>query len=230
MTNPGWKHRFARTATAGLLGLAVAAGSGTGAYAADDDDDEAFDTKIFRSILRGFGLRRDGGGIDYRERSPLVVPPGRDLPAPESGSVIDKTAAWPNDPDVKRAKELKAARKRAKTVEEEMHPELPDQLGPRAKTAPPGQIPTAGPHKDPTAPSTLSELNAKSIFTLGGLIGSKEETATFTGEPPRTSLTEPPPGYRTPSPTHAYGVGKDKGGSAALNPLDHAGSNAGAGQ
>src|SRR5687767_383975 len=109
MTNPGWKYRWARIAAAGLLGFAIAAGAGTGARAADDDEDVAIDTKIFRQILQGFGLRRDGVGIDYRERSPIVVPPSRDLPAPETGSITEKTAAWPVDPDVKRAKEIKAA-------------------------------------------------------------------------------------------------------------------------
>jgi hypothetical protein len=229
MMNSGWKIRFTRAATAGLLGLAIAAAAGTAVRANDDEkSDEAFDTKIIRQFLHGLGLRSsDGTGIEYRERSPLVVPPARDLPPPETGSIVDKTAAWPNDPDVKRAKQAKADRKKpARTVEDEWNPELPSQLGPRAKSAPPGQVPTAGPYKDPTAPSTMSELNAKSIFTLGGLIGSKNESATFTGEPPRASLTEPPVGYRTPSPTHMYGVGKSKdGGVTALDPMDHASSN-----
>jgi len=38
----------------------------------------------------------------------------------------------------------------------------------------------------------------------------KEQYATFTGEPPRTSLTDPPSGYMTPSPDQPYGVGSDK--------------------
>ena len=36
--------------------------------------------------------------------------------------------------------------------------------------------------------------------------GAPDETAKFTGEPPRTSLTEPPPGYQTPSPDQPYGL------------------------
>ena len=225
MTNPGWTYRWSRIAAAGLLGFAIAASAGTGVRAAEaDDDDVAFDTKIFRQLMHGLGLRRDGVGIDYRERSPLVVPPARDasvtaLPEPQTGSVVDKTAAGPVDPDVKRAKEAKAARKKPhKIVEEDSVPLLPNQLGPRAATPPPGQRPTGEPVKDPTAPSSLSELNAKSIFTLGGLIGSKEEYAKFTGEPPRSSLTEPPVGYRTPSPTQPYGVGRAK--TEAINPMD----------
>ena len=45
------------------------------AYAADGDDDEDFDNKIFRNVLEGLGLRSSDKGINYRERSPLVVPP-----------------------------------------------------------------------------------------------------------------------------------------------------------
>lgn len=220
MTSPGWTYRWGRIAAAGLLGIAIAASFGSVTRAADDDEDVAIDTKIIRQFLQGLGLRRDGTGIDYRERSPLVVPPGRDLPAPESGSVTQRTAAWPDDPDVKRAREMRAARKKPrKDIDsEESRPELPSQLGPRAATAPPGQRPTGEPVKDPTAPSTLSELNAKSLFNLKALMGSKEETATFTNEPPRASLTEPPVGYRTPSPAQPYGIGRAK--SEAINPMD----------
>jgi len=39
---------------------------------------------------------------------------------------------------------------------------------------------------------------------------SKEEYATFTGEPVRQSLTDPPPGYRVPSPDEPYGISPDK--------------------
>ena len=45
---------------------------------------------------------------------------------------------------------------------------------------------------------------------FNGLWAPKEEYTPFTGEPPRTSLTEPPTGYRTPSPNQPYGVGKEK--------------------
>jgi hypothetical protein len=221
MTNPGWTYRWGRIAATGLLGIAIAMSASTGVRAADDDEDEAFDTKIFRGLLHGLGLRRDGAGIDYRERSPLVVPPGRSLPSPETGNAAEKTAAWPVDPDVKRAKEIKAARKKPrKDIDsEESRPELPSQLGPRHASAPAHQRPTGQPEKDPTAPSTWQELGSKSFFTLGGLMGSKkQETATFTGEPQRGSLTEPPPGYRTPAPSHPYGLGVSK--PEAVNPMD----------
>lgn len=61
------------------------------------------------------------------------------------------------------------------------------------------------------APSTNAELGSKGLKgMLGGLWAPKEEYTAFTGEPARSSLTEPPPGYRTPSPAQPYGVGREK--------------------
>jgi hypothetical protein len=68
-------------------------------------------------------------------------------------------------------------------------------------------------------PSTAGELKTKNIFTLDNLWGKdRQETATFTSEPPRTSLTEPPVGYRTPAAGHTYGLGPYK--PEAINPMD----------
>jgi hypothetical protein len=39
---------------------------------------------------------------------------------------------------------------------------------------------------------------------------SKEEYGTFAGEPVRQDLTEPPAGYRVPSPEQPYGISPDK--------------------
>ena len=41
---------------------------------------------------------------------------------------------------------------------------------------------------------------------------NKEQYATFTGEPQRADLTDPPPGYLTPSPDQPYGIQPDKKG------------------
>lgn len=216
----GSKRWWGTAVLSGLLAAFVLLGSGNSVRAADEEE-EAFDTKIFRGILRGFGLRSgDEAGIEYRERSPLVVPPSRNLPTPETGSVAEKTPAWPSDPDVKRTKEMKAARSRArKSVEDESRPELPSELDRQGKASRPGQRAT-GDSKDPTAPSSHAELGSKSVFSWKNLWGDKEEYGTFGGEPPRSSLTEPPPGYRTPSPAQPYGVGKEKWTGQATNPMD----------
>ena len=217
-------RRWIATTTACLMAAGVFAGTAPGASA--NDDDEAFDTKILRNVLRSLGLR-DGSepGIDYRERSPLVVPPTRDLPPPETASTTAGNPAWPTDVDVQRAREARAERRKpARSVEEESLPELPQQLdrAGRASRTPAGQVPVAGGSGDPTRPLTNAELGSRSLFSrVGGFFGQqREEYATFSGEPQRQSLTQPPPGYLTPSADQPYGVGRDRARPKAINPLD----------
>ncbi len=109
---PGSKHRITRIAFGGLFAFTMLLGGANLRAIAEEDDDKdtAFDVKIMRDALRALGLRRDEAGIDYRERSPLVIPPSRNLPPPETASK-DLGPSWPNDPDVKRARDAKAAAK-----------------------------------------------------------------------------------------------------------------------
>jgi len=188
--------------------------SGTPARAADDD--LPMDRKIFRGILEGLGLRRDGEAINYEERAPLVLPPGRALPPPENtGAALANNPAWPKDPDVVRRK-IEAEQERNRNVsderEREQNPLRPDQITPgRIKKTPTrtadGYVPPANGSDNPISPSQLGYKG--NLF--GNMFGKKEEeSAKFTGEPPRASLTEPPRGYQTPSPDQPYGVGKEK--------------------
>jgi hypothetical protein len=207
------RKRAVRAVIGAGLGIALLAGCMIGAARADDDDEELLDTKIFNGILQSLGLRpSSGSGIDYRERSPLVVPPSRDLPAPNTKSAARNNPAWPNDFDIKKSKEAKAARKTAKPTGdralEAMRPLRPDEL--RGSGAPG----STGPLDDRRASSETmrpSELGYKGgIFSSIFSAGKDEDYATFTGEAPRTRLIEPPTGYRTPSPYQPYGVGKEK--------------------
>jgi hypothetical protein len=50
----------------------------------------------------------------------------------------------------------------------------------------------------------------------------KPESKPFTGEPDRTALTEPPPGYQTPAPGQPYGLGKQTYQPKAMDPMDQA--------
>ena len=95
-----------------LLGVFLVMAGNTGqAFAADDDDEGTWDQRALRSMLRGIGLRNGReGSIEYKERPPLVVPPSRDLPAPDTtGSINQRDPAWPSDPDVNKKKAAKAA-------------------------------------------------------------------------------------------------------------------------
>lgn len=207
----GARRRFGKFSgfTRTLMWLAViGAALNVSAARADDDDDRSADQRILGKLLNNLGLRNDSGGdIDYRERSPLVVPPAANLPAPEQQTT--RTANWPKDPDVRRAKEAaRAARAPSKSLEEEGRPLTPAELnrghrpGARSNDGSPGPGDPLNPMLSP------AQLGAKGIGSM--FSGFKEEKATFTKEPDRNSLTQPPPGYQTPSPNFAYGVGPPK--------------------
>src|SRR5436190_15890597 len=103
--------RFAAIALG--VGLVMAAGP---VRAADDEDedDKTFEEKIIEGIMRGIGgTNMENRGIEYRERSPLVVPPKLDLPPPGSVAAEAKAPNWPKDPDEQRRKAAIAARKKA---------------------------------------------------------------------------------------------------------------------
>jgi hypothetical protein len=215
-------RKFSRFALAAAIGAAVMIGcAGSYVHAADDDDeDEMIDTKVFRSLLKGLGLRRDGSSIDYRERSPLVLPPGKELnqlPSPEDAARTKQVSNWPVDPDVKRTKQRKEAERKRKPAEPEddsrpLRPGQMTELPPPGSTgSKAGEAPGVS-GEDAARQSTAAELGSKGVMNMfkTGLWAPKEEYVPFTGEPARTSLTEPPRGYRTPSPAQPYGVGRDK--------------------
>ena len=215
MTRFSSNRKIRSMVLAAVIGMVAVIGcAGPGARAADDEEPELLDTKIFRGLLKGLGLRRDGEGIEYRERSPLVLPPSQELPRPEVDNPA-KTAGWPDDPDIKRDKQRREAERKRKPVEPGVddRPLLPNQYSinaPAARGSKAGEAPgrTA---EDAARPSTNAELGSKGFKEMFGSIWSpKEQYVPFTGEPARTSLIDPPPGYRTPSPTQPYGVGKDR--------------------
>jgi hypothetical protein len=211
-----------RAAMAGLVGIGLAF-AGVSAVLANDDDEDTFEQKIIKGILGGLGVDVGRPGIEYRERSPLVVPPSRDLPAPEDAATVQTNPAWPRDQEVRRAREARAKdRTPLSTIGTPEEPGQSRRMTPEELRR--GAIPGAGRVTDPKTgsindidqgrPLRPSELgNTKSLFSLDSLLGGhKPEQSTFSGEPPRTALTQPPPGYQTPSAAQPYGIGEDKKG------------------
>jgi hypothetical protein len=190
------------------IGLVMSAGA---ARAEDDEDDSTFEEKIIKQIMTGLGgTNMENTGIEYRERSPLVIPPRSDLPPPAAAAEAP-APNWPKDPDVKKRKEAKEARKKDnKDPREASRVLTPSELA-AGKTAPGGG--SAGPDL-PGNPGATAILSPSQLGWEGGLKGmfggSKTESAPFTGEPTRDTLTMPPPGYQTPSPNYAYGTGGPK--------------------
>jgi hypothetical protein len=213
-------QRGPRAVWAAALSVALTLAWGTGAFAqsAEDEEDLPWDTKIMRQLMKDLGLRRDGErGPEYRERAPLVVPPSRTLPPPRAEGSVATNPAWPKDPDeakrrVEAAKKKAIARTAAEAMEAEGRALTPAELergrvaaGTTSTTVPP----TPEDSGRPMSPSALG--GTKSIW--GSMFSSftdKGEVGEFTGEPTRSDLTAPPPGYQTPSPAQPYGLGSEK--------------------
>jgi hypothetical protein len=234
---PGTPWRLRALLSVALASVLLAGFAGSTARAGDDDEDQeepGIEQKIFKGVLSGLGVQVDPG-IDYRERSPLVVPPKLDLPPPESTASIEKkNPAWPVDADVKRRKELSEVRRSRKgTAAEEMEadakPLRPDQVNGVPRSAPGSSQGPAYPDLDTSGkPMSQQALGSTGIFggsslkSMFGFSSTNEEYTTFTKEPERSSLVEPPPGYRTPSAAQPYGVGTKKNEEKAADPiLDH---------
>jgi hypothetical protein len=193
-----------------VLGIGLVMSSNAARAQEDDEDDSTFEEKIIKQIMTGIGgTNMENTGIEYRERSPLVVPPKIDLPPPAAAAAEAPVPNWPKDPEVKRRKEAKAARaKDNKDPREAARLLTPSELaaGKRAAPAKPSNDPELPGNPGATAILSPSQLGYEG-GVMGFFKGNKTESAPFKGEPTRDTLTMPPPGYQTPSPGYAYGTG-----------------------
>jgi hypothetical protein len=204
------------------LGLAMSVNM---AHAQDaEEEDQPFEQKVIKQIMTGLGgTNMENTGIDYRERSPLVVPPRLDLPAPDTAASTASVPNWPKDPDLKQRQAAREAAKRGRAEEtlEAARPLTPAEMAPkRAHTS------SAIDHSSPGDPNKNIVLSPKQLGYEGGLFktmfgSNKGEKAEFKGEPTRESLTQPPAGYQTPSSEYAYGTGPKEvmKNEANINPM-----------
>jgi hypothetical protein len=210
--------------SAAALGVGLLLASAAARAEDPDDEEKTFEEKIIEGIMKGIGgTNMDNTGIDYRERSPLVVPPKLDLPPPAASADV-KAPNWPKDPDEARRKAAIAARKKANKDPMEASRILsPSELN-AGRTAAGTSGGTRGsdsavPGGDPGQKAILSpsELGFEGRFSsLFG--GNKAEMKEFKAEPPRESLTQPPAGYQTPSSGFAYGTGPKESMNKEYNP------------
>jgi hypothetical protein len=204
------------------LGIGLVMTAGAARAQGDEEDDKTFEERVIEGLMAGIGgTNMDNRGIDYRERSPLVVPPKLDLPPPEAVKGEIKDPNWPKDPDEARRKAAIAARKKAKpSPMEAVRPLMPSELEVGRSAGP------ARTDNDPVQPGNSSNNPVLSPSQLGYSAsfsklfgGNKAETAPFKGEPTRESLTQPPAGYQTPSPNFAYGTGPKESLKKEYNPV-----------
>jgi hypothetical protein len=145
--------------------------------------------------------------IIYRERAPLVVPPAAGLVPPRSPDDMSQyNPDWPVDHD----------RRQVEAIDPEVERKadydfytgralLPGELGGRiSRSEAARRAATKG------APQSVEEsqrvLSPTQLGFKGWGVNKDEEKVVFTGEPERRSLTQPPPGLRTPSQDAPYGI------------------------
>lgn len=203
------------------LGMSVSVCVPSVVLADDEEEEESFEAKFFKKL---FGVsERDS--INYRERPPLVVPPNLShLPQPETNPVVN-TPSWPKDPEVVERKKRAAAQKNARrrTSEDDDRALSPAELEAY------GRKPAGSTVLNPTGPQDAESDGQRpyrpgELGYKGGMWGAllkdntKPEIGVFKGEPTRSELTQPPPGYGTPSAAHPYGLTPRK---EQAKPLDY---------
>jgi hypothetical protein len=167
---------FARFAACGLMAATLIVAGTSFVRAADDDEDVSFDKKIQNNIMSAIGLR-GGPSIDYKERSPLVLPPKIDLPPPQNNAAAS-TPNWPVDADQKRKKE-EVSRRRDEV--EESRPLRPNELnvGDRYRSR------TAGPTQDQRTASRASRRISGILAASWARCGARKMTKRWSSKASR---------------------------------------------
>ena len=187
-------RHVAAAGAACLVGLCLSAAP------ASAGDDGAAPLWVGLGSVIGFGGDNEQPDIDYRDHAKLVVPPKMELPTPAPSPWTSATD-WPRDPDVERWKKTQAEKNRNKTFIVKRDGNLPldpktvvttnytSGLGPSQRKC------TAGPGDScDSAPSPSLNWNPLTW------VGIQKKPVTVLGpEPSRTSLTDPPLGYRAPA-------------------------------
>jgi hypothetical protein len=176
-----------RLALASALGLLAVGSIAPGAARAEDS--------YFSSMLKSLGLESDNQ-IEYRERPPLVVPPSRDLPPPQTSA----TARDPNWPAQAGGKPKKGTQVR----DLDRIPVAPRPADPSVAGA---SAPNAYPSTSDATAAIPQPQPVQSSSFFGRIFSSSDKpVGPMMPAPARKSLTEPPPDYESPSPSQPYGA------------------------
>jgi len=164
---------------------------------------ESRDIGLFGSILEGTGVvSRETAPIEYKQRSPIALPPSNELPDPEApGGAAVASVDWPDDPD-DRADVTPAPSSRATLEGERLSPQE-IQAGRVAGGMP---VPEGSTGYDErflrdTGKMTLTPSEMKAGFDSPDKKGSGRVLTAEGQAQPRQYLIQPPDEYRQPAAT-----------------------------
>jgi hypothetical protein len=177
-------------ATAALV-LSLVSIAATPAFAVDDGQQDFF-SAVLGLVGVNLGGNTDAGPIDYHERAPLVLPPKTELTQPLP-PVTARNQAWPQDPDVLKAKQAAELAKAPRVTPDSDHDAAisAEESRRRGTPDPNASVPTGDCLDNHTCdPNTFWSLlkNTKKEDTEKAELSPGQE-------PPREYLTQPPPGY-----------------------------------
>jgi hypothetical protein len=186
-----------------MLGVALAASAPAVAQ----------DGGVIRSFLGTIGVMpAETPDIDYRSRPPLVVPPANKLQDPTKPA-SERTAQWPNDPDVAARKatfkdSLIPATEREKYIQGQ-RPLLSQEELRRGKIDASAQRAPVRSAFDETPYETMTQpiLTGRELALRRN--AQNESQAALGTEPPRRYLSDPPPGLRKPVGSGAFSRTED---------------------
>jgi hypothetical protein len=205
------RRRGARGRVLALLAGAVVLGGCASSSFVDDTNataSESPEQAVVSRIMTSLGaIDPRAEPIDYRPRSPLVVPPDRNLRTPVETAPGDTAANWPRDPEA-----MERARRQAALNQPTLDPSrnwTPEQL--RQQNAAQGI--------QPRESAEMAELRRRSLMDPDGRESSRPlkpdelqgrnrvelVTVDSQGKPRRRGLTEPPITYLEPSPNAPIG-------------------------
>lgn len=160
---------------------------------------------LFQNLMQGV-LGKGDSEIDYRQRPPLVVPPGSTLPRPQEPGAT-RSAAWPDDPDVARRRNAgNAARVRGtENPNYRNNPMLSQDELRRGRTTRNNGAPVV-------AEDHNNYNNQIAPIRIGREVAARQGATDTSNlqygvEPERRMLTEPPVGYRKPAASAALDAG-----------------------
>jgi hypothetical protein len=192
------KARDARgLALAGALAAIIGAFAVSPVFAGDDGQEP-----IWKGLggLIGLTGKDKEDRIDYRERARLVLPPKMALPPPIPPAA-QRTAAWPVDPDVVKARKEKEDMLNILKAQSDLAAARdgnrlsPDQL--RVDHAMPGQAAAANHCAAQSNSRGCDWVPFRNVLESVGL--AKPDDIVAGKEPDRDWLTDPPKGYRVPT-------------------------------
>jgi hypothetical protein len=184
-----WTKPIKQIVWAGALGLIALASLPPGGARAQDSSG---DGTLFGSVLKSLGLGGENN-IEYHERPPLVVPPGRDLPPPQAPSAA-RNPNWPVEPKAAVPTKKGTQVRDLDRLPVPQRPAVPSVAVTNTPNGPSGAATPAS--TPPSQPGLFDKLFSSSDMPATGAV---------IPVPTRKSLTEPPLDYEAPSVGQPYG-------------------------